>query len=362
MEVAFDLAPVGMAVLDHEFAFHLVNDAYCRLLRYPREELLRLRLADVTHPEDQWLDHDWQEFVFDDRIESLSREKRMVARDGETIWVTMNSRKTVNEASRPFTVNSIEPMKNGRREQAELVSKAEWTSRIKEALASDNFVLHGQPILNLATDEVEQHELLLRMKRNGARRRLISPGEFMPPAEKYDLVDQIDKWVVGQALHIAKDMPVTVNLSGSTITHLELITAIERAIESLNVRPENLVFEITETAVVNNLEAAEMFVDHLHRLGCRFALDDFGTGFGTYSYLKHLPVDFLKIDIEFVKDMIHNETDRKVVRAIAAAAELFGIATIAEGVEDADTLELLREYRIDFAQGFHIGRPSEIGG
>ncbi|MBN8866393.1 MAG: EAL domain-containing protein [Solirubrobacterales bacterium] len=363
LEIAFDLSPIGMAVLDENLGFRMVNKAYCQMLGYRREELLFLALSDITHPEDHWLDHDWYEFAFDERTETISREKRMVSRDGETIWVNLNSQKlSLDRDSSFFTVSTVEPITGDRKRQAELSAKADWTARIEEALSQDNLVLHGQPIIDLRTGEVSQHELLLRMTRGGAARRLVMPGEFMPPAEKYGLVHRIDQWVVARALELARRMRVTINLSGSTISRLELIDGIERAVRESEAPPENLVFEITETGVVNDLEAAEAFIARLHQLGCKFALDDFGTGYGTFAYLKRLPVDYLKIDIEFVRDMVRNESDRRVVEAITATAGTFGMETIAEGVEDADTLELLRDFGVDYAQGFHIGRPAEIGG
>lgn len=363
LEVAFDHAPVGMAVLDDELGFRMVNKAYCQLLSYPREELLGMSLPDIVHPEDQWLDQIWHEFIRDEATESFSREKRMVSREGETIWVNHSSRKSNLARESPlFTVNTVEPLVGERMELAERASREEWTARIKDALEDDSLVLHGQPIIDVTTGQVVQHELLLRMRREGSGNRLIMPREFMPPAEKYGLVNHIDHWVLLKSLEIARHMRVTVNLSGSTISRPELIEAIEQAVEAAALPPDHLVFEITETAVVDNLETAKSFIENLHRLGCRFALDDFGTGYGSFSYLKRLPVDYLKIDIEFVRDMLYSPSDRKVVKAIAATAELFGISTIAEGVEDADTLESLREYGIDFAQGFHIGRPAEIGG
>lgn len=363
LAIAFDLSPVGMAILDERLGFRLVNEAYCRLTGYPSHELLGLYLPDITHPEDHWLDQEWFDYVFDKEMDSFSREKRLVHRDGETIWVTMNSRKASTEIEAPtLTVNTIEPMMGGEAEAAAEAARLEWSTRIENALANDDLVLHGQPIIDLKSGEVVQHELLIRMEREATQRPLIMPREFMPPAEKFGLVDQIDMWVTRRALLIARSRRVTINLSGSTISRPDLIETIERTVQSSGVDPQNLMFEITETAVIENLAAASDFVNRLHQLGCRFALDDFGTGYGSFAYLKRLDVDCLKIDLEFVRDMVNNEADRKVIKSIVATAELFDIETIAEGVEDADTLELLRSYGIDYAQGFHIGRPSEIGG
>lgn len=361
LEVAFDLAPVGMAVLDEDRGFRMVNEAYCQMLGYRRDELLGLRLTDITHPEDYWLDRDWHEYVIDDSADAVTRRKRLITRVGETVWVTHDSKKaTLGPDSTFFSVSSFNPMTGESQSEAEERARLGWTARIETALQQEDLVLHGQPIMDLGFEEIVQHELLVRMKRPGAVERLIMPGEFMPPAEKYGLVDRIDRWVVEHALELGKDRKVTINLSGSTISQPDLIAWIEKAVRSSETPTENLVFEITETAVVDNLVAAEALVRRLRDLGCQFALDDFGTGYGSLAYLKRFPVDFLKIDMEFVRDMVNNEADRRVVRSITATADLFGIATIAEGVEDADTLELLREFGVDYAQGYYIGRPAKI--
>jgi EAL domain-containing protein (putative c-di-GMP-specific phosphodiesterase class I) len=145
----------------------------------------------------------------------------------------------------------------------------------------------------------------------------------------------------------------------------DLLPLIEVELRATGADPDKIVFEITETALMKNLDRGEMFARRLVDLGCSIALDDFGTGFGSFTYLKKLPIRYLKIDIEFVRDLQHNSANQHLVKAIVNLAEGFGQKTIAEGVEDAETLELLREYGVDFAQGYYIGRPapldSEVG-
>jgi EAL domain-containing protein (putative c-di-GMP-specific phosphodiesterase class I) len=189
---------------------------------------------------------------------------------------------------------------------------------------------------------------------------LIAPGEFLPAAERFDLVAVIDQWVVAHALDLAKDHRVAINLSGKTISDADQVAELERLVAEGGAPPENIVFEITETAVAQNLESARRFAERLRALGCSFALDDFGVGFGTFTYLKHLPVDYLKIDIEFVRDLISDKSDRHVVHAMVGVARDFGMKTVAEGVEDQETLELLSAMGVDYAQGFWIGRPAPI--
>jgi len=193
----------------------------------------------------------------------------------------------------------------------------------------------------------------------GPTGELIPPRQFLPTAEKYGLVEELDAWVVSQAVKFAaRGEPVEVNLSAASIGSTRILAHIERELGNRGVDPAKLVFEITETALMDNIELGERFAQRLTDLGCRFALDDFGTGFGSFTYLKRLSARYLKIDIEFVRNLRHNERDRHVIRAIVALATGFGQETIAEGVEDEQTLVLWRELGVDFAQGFHIGQPA----
>jgi EAL domain-containing protein (putative c-di-GMP-specific phosphodiesterase class I) len=238
--------------------------------------------------------------------------------------------------------------------------RAHWADRIHQAVTQDRLVLHGQPIIDLADNRMTQAELLVRMIDREGSPVLIAPGQFLPPAERFDLVAPIDMWVVARALQLAKRHRVEINLSGRTISAPEQAAEIERLVAVSGAPPRNIIFEITETAVVANLAAVRSFAERLRAAGCSFALDDFGVGFGSFTYLKHLPVDYLKIDIEFVRNLVRDDTDRHVVHAMVAVANGFGIKTIAEGVEDHATLELLRSMGVDFAQGFWTGRPAPI--
>jgi EAL domain-containing protein (putative c-di-GMP-specific phosphodiesterase class I) len=153
---------------------------------------------------------------------------------------------------------------------------------------------------------------------------------------------------------------VEVNVSGRSISAQGLVDHIRHAIQRSGADPEKIVFEITETTLVSDEPAARAFVESLHTLGCKIALDDFGTGYGGFTYLKQLPVDFLKIDIEFVSDVRTNSASRNVIQAIVGLARGFGLKTVGEGVEDEASLNLLRKIGVDYAQGFHIGRPAPL--
>ena len=229
-------------------------------------------------------------------------------------------------------------------------------NRVEAALAEERFVLYAQPIVDLRTGETVQQELLLRMREPDGRIAL--PAEFLPVAEQYALIGEIDWWVIKQATQLAgAGCPVELNISARSVGDLDVLEHIERCIEQCNVAPGLLVFEITETAIVEDEEAARTFAERLHALGCKIALDDFGTGYGTLTYLKQIPVDYLKLDIEFVRDLASNSASRHVVQAVVALARDFDLQTVAEGVEDAETLQLLSQLGVDFAQGFHIARP-----
>jgi PAS domain S-box-containing protein len=179
-------------------------------------------------------------------------------------------------------------------------------------------------------------------------------------AERFGLIQDIDVWMVEQALRVAPDLKPEVNLSGISLCDP---VARHRIVGLLRAQPElarRLVFEITETATVEHLEAAEEFAAELTELGCGLALDDFGTGFGSFTYLRRLPLRYLKIDRSFVSNLPRSADDRRVVQSIIGIAERFGLRTIAEGVEDEATLELVRQLGADYAQGFHLGRPAPL--
>jgi PAS domain S-box-containing protein len=243
----------------------------------------------------------------------------------------------------------------------EMRSKVEWSFRIRQAIADDRLVLHAQPIVDIASGQRVQDELLVRMVGEDGG-DLIMPNEFLPPAERFGLAPAIDRWVVARAARLARDQRVEVNLSAHSLGDKSLTAFIESELEASGADPSNLVFEITETAAASDLVQAGKLADRLIALGCGFALDDFGTGYGSFTYLKHLPVGYIKIDMQFVSNLVTDASDRQVVKAIVDVARNFEIKTIAEGVETEATLEQLRKLGVDYAQGYHVGRPAPIEG
>ena len=193
----------------------------------------------------------------------------------------------------------------------------------------------------------------------GRSGELIAPSAFLTVAEKYGLITEIDHWVIKQSIcRAAGGHHVGVNVSAESIVSLDLVALIEHEIHQTGADPANIVFEITETALMRDINKCEAFARGVVNLGCRLALDDFGTGFGTFTYLKKLPISFLKIDIEFVRDLVTSSANQQLVKAIVTLAHGFSCQTIAEGVENEETLNLLRDFGVDFAQGFFVGRPT----
>ncbi len=233
-----------------------------------------------------------------------------------------------------------------------------WVKRIHAAIVNHRLVLHSQPIIDLRTGQVTHHELLVRMLDDDDE--LIAPNRFIPTAERFGLIGEIDRWVTDAGLRLATaGTPVAINLSGLSIGDAAITTATHAAV-ARGLQPGAVIFEITETAAMGNLAAAQTFAAALNADGCAVALDDFGTGFGSFTYLKHIPAHYLKIDIDFIHDVTTSATDKEVVKAIVGIARSLGKETIAEGVENPETLALIRELGVDYAQGFHIAKPQPL--
>jgi diguanylate cyclase (GGDEF)-like protein/PAS domain S-box-containing protein len=234
-----------------------------------------------------------------------------------------------------------------------------WEHRIRTALEEERFELHCQPILELSSGKVTQSELLIRMQGDDG---LVPPNAFLGDAERLGLIHAIDRWVVAQAIELLAGRPdvrLEVNLSGHSTGDQQLLRLIKGELEQSGVEPNRLILEITETAAIASIDQARRFAEALRELGCQFALDDFGAGFGSFYYLKHIPVDFLKIDGDFVRTP-RSQADDLVVESIVHMARGLGKQTIAEFVEDEGTLEALRAQGVDYAQGFHVGRPAPV--
>ncbi len=249
--------------------------------------------------------------------------------------------------------------------KAGIEARLEWVERIRTALEEDRLTLHAQPVVQAVSGERTQLELLVRML--GPDDELIMPANFLPIAERFGLIGEIDRWVLTRAIRmlgeqsrLGRHPKVEINLSGYSLGDPDLAAHIDHELRSAEVDPTQLVFEVTETAAIGNIQAAQTFAEQLARLGCRFALDDFGAGFGSFYYLKHLPFDFIKIDGEFVRHLVDDDTDRLVISAVVDLARGLGKRTIAEFVGDEATMIALRELGVDYLQGYYLGRPAPI--
>ncbi|HYJ21852.1 MAG TPA: EAL domain-containing protein [Solirubrobacterales bacterium] len=230
-----------------------------------------------------------------------------------------------------------------------------WVERIRGALDDDRLVVYSQPIVDVETGAVVREELLVRMvDLHGDK---IPPASFLPAAERFGLIHEIDLMVLTKAIELAKaGTSVAVNVSVRTLTDPRYLVALEATLADGS-DPGRFNFEITETAAVANMSDAQEFARRIRELGCSLSLDDFGTGFSSFTYLKHIPAQYLKIDIEFIRELEKNPADQQLVQAIVSIARGLGQKTVAEGVEDEETLATVRKLGVDYAQGFHLGRP-----
>ncbi len=237
-----------------------------------------------------------------------------------------------------------------------------WLNRLRHALAEDLFVLHYQPIVSLQSGAVSHYEALIRLADNPDE-PLTPPCAFLPAAERYGLIQEIDRMVIGKVVALMggeladSEARVAVNLSALSITDHGMLAHIEQELIRHDVAPERLVVEVTETAAIGDMRRAQTFCEGVHTLGSSIALDDFGAGFGSFQYLKQLPFRYLKIDGDFIRTLPTSRKDQLVVQALVSVARGMGKQTIAEYVGDEPTMRLLRDYGVDYAQGFEVGRP-----
>jgi len=239
-----------------------------------------------------------------------------------------------------------------------------WVSIIREAILNKHFFLVFQPVVKLIDGDVSHYEVLIRLR--GEDGVVIGPGEFIPAAERMGLIHGIDLWVVEQAIDYLAALSVelshislSIKLSGIAFLDDYLLPTLKQKLEMTGIKAERLTFEITETAVVENFKPTRTMINHLRALGCHFALDDFGAGFCSFNYLKTFPVDYVKIDGQFIKNLVKDETDQMLVRSMHQIAKKMGKKTIAEFVECPKTIALLREIGVDYGQGYIFGKPSE---
>jgi diguanylate cyclase (GGDEF)-like protein/PAS domain S-box-containing protein len=264
--------------------------------------------------------------------------------------------------------NRIHVYERDDEEVARRHGEMQWVSRIQRALEENRFELRYQSILPvIPTGAAREHiEILVTMR--DEKGSLVPPGAFLPAAERFNLMPAVDRWVVSHTLHWLRDHPqvltrlefCAINLSGNSLSDDNFLDYVRNLLDETGVLPTKICFEITETAAIANLSSAIKLITELKKLRCRFSLDDFGSGMSSFAYLKNLPVDFLKIDGNFIRDIVDDPVDRAMVRAINEVGHVMGLQTIGEFVENQEILAQLREIGVDYAQGYGVARPEPL--
>jgi diguanylate cyclase (GGDEF)-like protein/PAS domain S-box-containing protein len=249
--------------------------------------------------------------------------------------------------------------------QRRMHARLTWAERIRDALETERFVLHAQPIIPLHGTDVPRHELLIRMLGEGGD--IIPPGTFLYIAERFDLIQAIDRWVLSRAIELLADerregreINLALNLSAKSITDPDLPEFVADELRNAGIDGRGLCVEVTETAAIVNVDRAKRFAESLGEFGCEFALDDFGAGFASFYYLKHMVFDYVKIDGEFIRRLPASHVNQLVVKSVVDIARGLGKRTIAEFVGDLETTELLKRYGVDFGQGFYLAKPEPL--
>ncbi len=356
----------ALCTLDGDGRVSYLNAAAERLLGWDVDELRGKSLREtvhVHHADDSPRDIATDALPINQAPGDVRRvdDARFVRRDGTWFPVAYTSSRFETANGSRGTVVVFSDITQAKAERERLEEEIELLSMervIHDALDEDRFVLHAQPIIDLGTGDTVSHELLIRMRdRDGA---IIAPGVFLPTAERCGSIRHIDRWVIGQAAELAAHgYAVELNLSAASLGDPAMHETFAGLLDLRAIASE-VVVEVTETALMQDETVAAAFIQRMAEQGCKFALDDFGTGFGGFSYLKRLPVDYLKIDVEFVRDIATNVASRHVVHAVVGLARAFGQKTVAEGVEDDETLEIVTTLGVDYGQGYGIGRPGPL--
>ncbi len=278
-------------------------------------------------------------------------------RDGDTLEAVLNAADNASAIAKRAGGKRVHVADENYSEYKQYLSEVSWLPRLEAALSENQFTLYRQAIRPSGPENELISEVLIRYI--DPIRGVVSPSEFIPPSERYGLIGQIDRWVIHESLASAQiDQTYSINLSGATITEPDMVDFIKREFAQSSVSPTNIVFEITETAAINNFATAQQFIQQITQLGCRFALDDFGAGLSSFAYLRELPVDFIKIDKSLIDGVCADKRSFAIVQSIAAMAKAMQIRTIAEGVEEGPAANRLVEAGIDYLQGYLFDRPS----
>ena len=344
--LGFDMEHNLFCTADAEGRFTSLNAAWERVLGWSRAELMARPFLDFVHPEDVERTRRAAAQVADTDYELSRFENRYRTKDGGWRWLSWSAR---SDGTTWFAI-AFDITESKRSET--------W---VRQALDEDRLVAYTQPIMDQRNRRIVQEELLVRMRLDSGG--VAPPADFVPQAESLGLIGVVDHWMTATGLARARaGRRVEVNVSARSIADEATADDLVALVSESRAVAGALVFEITETAAIENLDAARDFSERMIRLGCGFALDDFGTGYGSLTQLRKLSVQFLKIDRSFVTGMTTNAEDQALVRSVVAIARAHGIRTVAEGVEDRPTLTALRHCEVDYVQGYLIGRPRPLDG
>jgi len=288
--------------------------------------------------------------------------------DTRDIDAVLESAEIARDSAKEEGGNRVQFYSNGDQDLFKRKEHMQWVNEIQNALRDDRFRIYYQDIQSLAGGDASSHfEILLRLEdEKGA---IVGPGAFIPPAERYNLMPAIDRWVIENTLKLlSRHLPgrtavnymAAINLSGQSLADEELVEFIEGRMREYDIRPESICFEITETSAIGNLELATALVSRLRSMGCSLSLDDFGTGLSSFSYLKQLPVNYLKIDGSFVRQILEDRISHAMVSSINQIGHVMGLKTIAEFVENNAIREQLKLIGVDYVQGYAIGEPRPL--
>lgn len=345
-EWRFDIERDLLCATDARGFFISLNRAWEDVLGWTREELCSRPYIELVHDDDVERTAREAARLAQPDYELADFENRWRHKDGGYRWLRWSAR---SDGEQSFAV------------AFDITERKRSEERLRRTLTADHLLAYSQPIMEQRSRRVEQEELLVRMRGDADGEVVLAPDRFVPMAERLGLIGIVDRWMLDQAIAVAaRGRRVQINLSARSINDPKLVSDVCAAVGAAPSRARMLTFEITETAAIEHLDAARDFTERLLPLGCRFALDDFGTGFGSLTYLRQLPVNLLKIDTSFIHGMADNRSDRALVRSVIAIARELGLETVAEGVEDQATLELLRSFGVDHVQGYLIGRPQPV--
>jgi len=335
-----------------EFGVLLEN---CKL---GKAELIARHLCDSIHE---------YRFIWKDKVFSVGASIGLVIIDASSTDINslLSSADMACYAAKDKGRNHIQIYQETNDEFEKRRVEMDWAGRIDNALENNLFCLYQQPIVPLQhKDDRKHHELLIRMR--GDNNEIIAPAAFIPAAERFQRMQSIDQWVINSAFEYLSQQSastehfIAINLSGHSLGDEPLFKFVNRKIKESKINPQYICFEVTETAAIANFNIAVEFIHKIKQLGCKFALDDFGSGLSSFSYLKTLPVDYLKIDGVFIQNITTDPMDKAIVEAINSVAHKAGMETIAEYVHSNKIKQCLTEMGVDYAQGYDIGKPEAI--